>query len=654
MFRVLIITCSCFQLLCASGESSLSSSSSSSSADHDLTHATDAHEHITQAVAYYVAPMTGVIMFGMVLASVVHNPCMPHIFHSIPESLIFIVVGVGAALFWLAVDVEDSSASEEQTANFIKLNSVLLNIVLLPVIIFESGWSLHHKDFFNQLVYILIFAVFGTLISWAMVASLIVLTGSWGWHPIVTWRIALTYSALISAVDPVASLATYASLHVEPLLNISVFGESTINDAVAIALFTVLNDNYFFREAEESGKEVHEAVAGEVFGQVCWKLFGSMFIGLTVGVIVVLIMRFVSMSHSPSLEGLLVFTSAFFMFCAAENAAVHASGIIAVLFGAIFMGVFARPFLSVEGSYLVSYFIKQAASLCDMVVFLCVGFSAFALKYNGASSVVFAVVVILACCLGRVCAMYPLGWIVNAIKKATHGGKDKQGANTLSNSRLFMMVWAGLRGGIAAVLTLELGDWVDDPKYGGEKGNKSLLFACTFMVIVFFLVVMGSTTEFFLKKFEIPMGSEVDRNKLTGGQTFETSFGKVMKVLQALLVGSERYAEYEVQAESIKTDDVYAALTSRAWGTKKVNLHHHRRFWDHHKDFAAAKASLFSCGDGSVSSEEEESESVLIAAPQQPQMYQQQQYTSLGPVQYVQPAPTVMSPSVMMPPGKVV
>ena len=46
------------------------------------------------------------------------------------------------------------------------------------------------------------------------------------------------FGSLISAVDPVATLAIFAALDVEPTLYMLVFGESVLNDAVAIVLTT--------------------------------------------------------------------------------------------------------------------------------------------------------------------------------------------------------------------------------------------------------------------------------------------------------------------------------------------------------------------------------------------------------------------------------
>lgn len=47
----------------------------------------------------------------------------------------------------------------------------------------------------------------------------------------------LIFSALISAVDPVAVLSVFEEIHVDKVLYIIVFGESLLNDAVTVVRF---------------------------------------------------------------------------------------------------------------------------------------------------------------------------------------------------------------------------------------------------------------------------------------------------------------------------------------------------------------------------------------------------------------------------------
>ena len=48
------------------------------------------------------------------------------------------------------------------------------------------------------------------------------------------------FGSLISAVDPVATLAIFQALDIDPVLNMLVFGESILNDAVAIGNYVYI------------------------------------------------------------------------------------------------------------------------------------------------------------------------------------------------------------------------------------------------------------------------------------------------------------------------------------------------------------------------------------------------------------------------------
>jgi NhaP-type Na+/H+ or K+/H+ antiporter len=110
---------------------------------------------------------------------------------------------------------------------------------LLPAIIFEAGYTLEKEDFFYNIGSVTLFAFIGTVISTIVVALGIYLLTFTGIFKLeITLIDCLLFGSLISAVDPVATLAIFNALKVNPTLHYLVFGESVVNDAVAITLFT--------------------------------------------------------------------------------------------------------------------------------------------------------------------------------------------------------------------------------------------------------------------------------------------------------------------------------------------------------------------------------------------------------------------------------
>jgi len=160
-----------------------------------------------------------------------------------------------------------------------KVNAVLaldpeaFFLFLLPPIIFESGYNLHKANFFANFFTITLFAIVGTIISTVVVGSGIFL---FGLIPAVNYSIplleCLVYGALISAVDPVATLAIFSALDVDPTLHMLVFGESVLNDAVAVVLYrTLLN---FLNET------FSPSLIGMAFLQFFYIFTGSVLIGI--------------------------------------------------------------------------------------------------------------------------------------------------------------------------------------------------------------------------------------------------------------------------------------------------------------------------------------------------------------------------------------
>ncbi|RZC41334.1 sodium/hydrogen exchanger 7, partial [Asbolus verrucosus] len=169
--------------------------------------------------------------------------------------------------------------------------------IILPPIIFHAGYSLKRKYFFRNLGAILTFAIIGTTISSFIVGALM-----YGFVQLMPAKLAssitfldtLYFGALISSTDPLTILAIFNDLHVDVNLYALVFGESVLNDAVAIVLSGSIQ-NYEERYQSRSGgfetKAFFKAV-GDFFGIFML----SLLIGAVMGCVTALI-SFFSILH---------------------------------------------------------------------------------------------------------------------------------------------------------------------------------------------------------------------------------------------------------------------------------------------------------------------------------------------------------------------
>jgi sodium/hydrogen exchanger 8 len=150
-------------------------------------------------------------------------------FHVFPESVATIFLGfvIGGYLHY----------NSREISFLISFDPKTFFIYLLPAIIFDAGYSLHKAKFFSLIGSILAFAVFGTLISSITVGVIVYFAGVAGFSASLPLSHALAFGCLISSVDPVATLAIFNSVNLSSTLYMLVFGESVLNDAVAVVLF---------------------------------------------------------------------------------------------------------------------------------------------------------------------------------------------------------------------------------------------------------------------------------------------------------------------------------------------------------------------------------------------------------------------------------
>lgn len=160
---------------------------------------------------------------------------------------------------------------------------------------------------------ILIYAIVNTLFNTILIGITLWAFNFTGLYGETSFELlhCFVFAALISAVDPVAVIATFVEIGVNDMLYIIVFGESLLNDGVAVVLYRI------FATFSEQGQENVETV--DVFLGIS-SFFVVALGGTIIGIIFGLIGSFTTKftQHSRVLEPLIVITYSYLAYLTAD------------------------------------------------------------------------------------------------------------------------------------------------------------------------------------------------------------------------------------------------------------------------------------------------------------------------------------------------
>ncbi|NXJ09096.1 SL9A6 protein, partial [Odontophorus gujanensis] len=301
--------------------------------------------------------------------------------------------------------------------------------ILLPPIIFYAGYSLKRRHFFRNLGSILAYAFLGTAISCLVIGSvmygcvaLMKVTGQLGGDFYFTD--CLLFGAIVSATDPVTVLAIFHELQVDVELYALLFGESVLNDAVAIVLSSSI---VAYQPAGDNSHTFDVTAMFKSIGIFLGIFSGSFAMGAATGVVTALISfsLFTKLREFPLLETGLFFLMSWSTFLLAEAC------VVAVLFCGITQAHYTYNNLSTESQHRTKQLFELLNFLAENFIFSYMGLALFTFQ-NHIFNPTFVVGAFLAIFLGRAANIYPLSFLLNL------GRRNKIGTNLQH-----MMMFAG-------------------------------------------------------------------------------------------------------------------------------------------------------------------------------------------------------------------
>ncbi|TDG46671.1 hypothetical protein AWZ03_006851 [Drosophila navojoa] len=401
-----------------------------------------------------------VIMLGILL---IHSMLQTG-FQYLPESIVVVFLGAFIGLSLNVMSGENGSWKREEV-----FSPMGFFLVLLPPIIFESGYNLHKGNFFQNIGSILVFAIFGTTISALVIGAGIYLLGMAEVAYRLNFSESFAFGSLISAVDPVATVAIFHALDVDPILNMLVFGESILNDAVSIVLTASITIN----ANADAGTGEAMMSALKTF---CEMFFASAGIGVIFALISALLLKHIDLRKHPSLEFAIMLMFTYAPYVLAEG--IHLSGIMAILFCGIVMSHYTHFNLSTVTQITMQQTMRTLAFIAETCVFAYLGLAIFSFKHQVELS--FVIWSIVLCLIGRACNIFPLAYLVNKFRE-----------HKINNKMQFIMWFSGLRGAISYALSLHL--------HLDSQDKRHVIITTTLIIVLFTTLVLGGSTMPLLK-----------------------------------------------------------------------------------------------------------------------------------------------------------
>lgn len=322
--------------------------------------------------------------------------------------------------------------------NFLEFEPHTFFLILLPPIMFQAGFSLHFSTFLKNIRTINMYAIFATIIA-SGVFGVIFYYGTMLTKFKFEFLNSLHFGCFISAIDPVATISIFNSLHVNEKIYMIVFGESTLNDAVAIALSDAVSN---INDKVQSGQIPDYKIAALfATGNFFVFFFGSILLGVVISMITAFLFKKIDFHTYTWIEVGIFGMMSYMPYIVAEY--LELSGILAIFTAGLLLRDWTFHSLGPLGKITIEYVVETLGFISENFVFAYLGISIPLMMVNLQWPLV--AIGCVALLVSRFVSVFIVSFVVNIFRR-----------HKIPFSHQVVMGYGGLRGAVAFYLSLNI------------------------------------------------------------------------------------------------------------------------------------------------------------------------------------------------------
>lgn len=400
----------------------------------------------------------------------------------IPASVLVAAVGVAVGAgssFLLLTPLTDTLNDVVRPIVDLPVRSSTFIFVFLPLLLFQTSLTIDVRRMMEDAAPILLLAVVAVVVATAVIGI------SLQWLFSVPILVGLLLGSIVATTDPAAVVAIFREIGAPARLTRLVEGESLLNDAAAIALFSLL-----FAILTAGG----ELDAGEAVRRFLTMFVGGAALGAAAGRLLIYALPWLGGLRAA--EATLTLAAPYIVFIVGDQIA-HVSGVVAVVVLGLSLSASGRSCLSPKNWRHLKNVWEQIGHWANSLVFILAALLMPRLLGElGVKEILMVLTVVVAAILARALVLYLMLPVLGRLKLA----------QTISPAYTVTILWGGLRGAVTVALALA----VTESNALPAETKRFIGVAATGFVL-FTLFVNGTTLRWFIRKLGLDKLSPMDQ-----------------------------------------------------------------------------------------------------------------------------------------------